>query len=67
LTGLISVTVVGAAAGVAVAAAAGVAALEMGVPGSAAKTRAEVNDKKIKVVAKVLLNFIVDRPSFFSF
>jgi hypothetical protein len=67
LTGFISVAVVGAAAGVVVAAAAGVATLEMGVAGSAAKTRAEVNDKKIKVVAIVFLNFMVDCPSFFPF
>jgi hypothetical protein len=57
LTGLSSAAVV--------AAAAGVAALEIGVGDSAAKTPAEVNDNMIEAVAIVLLNFMVDPSSFF--
>jgi hypothetical protein len=59
--------VVGAAAGVAVAAAAGVASLGIGVGDSAAKTPAEVNDNMIAADAIVLLNFMVDCPSLFPF
>ena len=56
--------VVGAATGVAVAAAAGVTALEMGVGDSAAKTPVKVNDNMIAAVGIVLLNVIVDCRTF---
>jgi hypothetical protein len=59
--------VVGAAAGVAVAAAAGVASLGIRVGDSVAKTPAEVNDNMNAADAIVLLNFMVDCPSLFPF